>query len=340
MNAAIAVMLAMATCIGVLSWRLIRQRSSQDQARLRAERLGRALLTLSRANRMMLSIEDEHELFREACRICVDAGHARLATVYLKDGQLAHRVASAGPAAEVLRNVPTTLDLDDPAFQTTYTARVLRDGVSALSNNYGLDAQAGRWRTEAVAEGIRAIAWVPVRRGGEPTAVLMLCAGEPDFFDGELMALLEELGADLSHALDLIDGRRARQDAVREIEAGRDRFQRLFQSAPVPMVIVSVADRRIVEANQALCQRYGKRVEDVVGTQTASHAYGVIASDRDLFYQTLQTQGRVRGLQLRVRVADGTIAPVMLSAEPMDYLGQSCVLITSMELQGDISSTS
>lgn len=333
MNGAISLMLAMAVCIGVLVWRLIRQRTLHAQTQRRTERLGRALLTLSRANRMVVGIDDPVELFREACRICVDAGHARLATIYLKEGELAHRVASAGPASDVLRNVPTPLNLTDPAFQTTYTARVLREGVSASSNNYGLDGQAGHWRTEAVAEGIRAIAWVPVRRGGETTAVLMLCAGEPDFFDEELMALLEELGADLSHALDLIDGRRAKDEAIREIEKGRDRFQQLFQWAPVPMAIVALAERRIVDANQALCQRYGKRAEELVGTDTASHAYGVIPEDRDLFYRTLQTEGRVRALQVRVREAGGTIAPILLSAERLDYLGQPCVLITSMELQ-------
>ena len=209
------VILAKAVCIAFLLSRLSRQGRRHDRARRRADRLQQVLLTLSRANRMVLRIDDERELFREACRICIDAGHAVLATVYLKDGHLAHRVASAGPAAEVLRNVPNPLDLSTPEFQSTYTARVLREGVSALSNNYGLDATGGRWRTEAVAEGIRAIAWIPVRRGEATAAVLMLCAGEPDFFDAELMGLLEELGADLSYALDVIDARRVRETASR-----------------------------------------------------------------------------------------------------------------------------
>ncbi|KAI1697408.1 hypothetical protein Ddc_19721 [Ditylenchus destructor] len=165
MNALILLMLAMAACIAYLSWRLAQQSRRHHRAKRRAERLARVLLTLSRANRMVLRIDDERELFSEACRICIDAGHAMLATVYLKQDHLAHRVASAGPAAEVLRRVPDPLDLSDPAFQGTYTAGVLREGVSAVSNDYGLDARAGRWRTEAVAEGIRSIAWIPVRRG-------------------------------------------------------------------------------------------------------------------------------------------------------------------------------
>lgn len=333
MSAASLLVLLMAACIAGLLWGLARQRRAHRAALAQAERMGRVLLTMARANRLVLRIDDERALFHEACQICVDAGDAALAAVYLRDGELAHRVAFAGPAAQVLRNVPDPLDLRLPEVQGTYTARVLRDGRSAVSNNYVLDAQAGRWREEAVAQGIRAIAWIPIRRAGEVAGALMLCARLPDFFDDELMARLEELGADLSFALDSVDSRRAREAALREIEAGRDRFQRLFDAAPVPMAIVSVEDRRIVEANQALCRRYGKTVQEVAGTTTASHAYGVIAEDRDVFYRVLGSQGRVTDMVVRLRDAAGAIHPAVLNAVPLEYMGRPCCLIISLELQ-------
>jgi PAS domain S-box-containing protein len=333
MNGSTLLLLLLTVCIAALLWRRHHERTLHGRARTRDERVVRVLTSVLRANRMVQRIDDERELLQEACRICVDAGYAILATVYLKDGELARRIAFAGPAAEVLANVPDPLDLRDAEIQHSYTARVLRDGVSAVSNNYVLDAQAGRWRAEAVAKGIRAIAWIPVRRAGEVAGVLMLCAREADFFDAELMTLLDELGADLSFALDIVVARRAREQDFREIEAGRDRFRRLFQNAPVPMAIVAVKDRRIVEANQALCQRYGKSEGEILGTSTASHAYGVLQEDRDLFYRVLATTGRVRDLRLRLQGANGQVTPVILSAEPIEHLGEACCLITSLELQ-------
>lgn len=333
MGASTLVGIAMAAVIAGLLVSLVRQRRAHRAALAHAERMGHVLLTMSRANRMVLRIDDEHALFTEACQICVDAGDAALAAVYLREGDFAHRFACAGPAREVLRNVPDPLDLRLPEVQGTYTARVLHDGRSAVSNNYVLDSQAGRWREEAVAHGIRAIAWIPIRRSGEVAGTLMLCARQPDFFDAELMGRLEELGADLSFALDSIDSRRARDAAIREIEASRDRFQRLFDAAPVPMAIVSVEDRRIVEANAALCQRYGRTREAVVGTTTASHAYGVIPEDRDVFYRVLGTEGRVTDMVVRLRDLTGAIHPAVLNAEPIDYQGQRCCLIISLELQ-------
>jgi len=316
----------------VLSGLLLRQRRTSRQARSRAERLSGFLLTLSRSNRAVLRIEDEASLWREACQLCVQTGHAVLACVYVQDGTQARRGGTAGPAVQVLENVPDPLDLTHPEVQTSYTARALREGRRFVSNDYVLDPLAGRWRSEAVAQGVRAIAWIPLRRAGEVNAVLMLCADQPGFFDDELLGLLDELGNDLSFALDNIDAKRTQRAAQQEIAAGRDRFSALFFGAPLPMAIVSIRERRIVEVNQALCALYGLERAELLGSTTASHAYGVVPEDRERFYQVLQADGRVSNLTLRVRDVHGELRDAVLNAVRMPYLGEECVLVTSMEL--------
>ncbi|MCE4539723.1 GAF domain-containing protein [Pelomonas sp. P7] len=315
-----------------LLWLLLRQRQLGRAARARAERLSGFLLTLSRANRAVLRIDDETALWREACRLCVETGHAVLACVYVVDGTLARRGATAGPAAKVLENVPDPLDLTHPEVQASYTCRALREGRRFVSNDYVLDPLAGRWRSEAVAQGVRAIAWLPLRRAGAVGAVLMLCAPQPGFFDGELLALLDELGDDLSFALDNIDARRAQQAAQQEIAAGRDRFSALFFGAPLPMAIISIRERRIIEVNQALCALYGLDRAELLGSTTASHAYGILPEDRERFYAMLAKEGKVSNLTLRIRDVQGELREAVLNAVRMPYLGEECVLVTSMEL--------
>lgn len=311
---------------------LLRQRQAGLAAKARADRLADFLLAMSRANHAVLRIQDEETLWTEACQICVDAGHAVLACVYVLDGALARRGATAGPAIRVLEKVSDPLDLGDPEVQASYTARALRDGRRLVSNDYVLDPQAGRWRSEAVAQGVRAIAWIPLRRAGRVSAVLMLCAGQPGIFDDELLKLLDELGDDLSFALDNIDARRAQQAAQREIAAGHQRFQALFYGAPLPMAIVSVRDRRIMEVNQALCERYGLDRLALLGSSTASHAYGILPEDRERFYAELAAQGSVRNLDLRVRHPNGDIRRAIVNAVPLQHLGEACCLVTSLEL--------
>ncbi len=315
-----------------LLWLLLRQRRAGLKARARAERLSGFLLTLSRANRAVLRIEDEATLWREACQLCVQTGHAVLACVYVRDGHLAHRGGTAGPAAQMLENVPNPLDLSLPEVQPSYTARALREGLRFVSNDYVLDPLAGRWRSEAVAQDVRAIAWIPLRRAGEVSAALMLCAGQPGFFDDELLALLDELGDDLSFALDNIDARRAQRAAQQEIAAGRDRFSALFFGAPLPMAIVSIQERCILEVNEALCALYGLDRAALVGSTTALHAYGLLPEDRERFYAVLTAEGRVSNLALRIRNVHGEVREAIINAVRMPYLGQECFLVTSIEL--------
>ena len=309
--------LAIAGAFAGLSWLLLRQRREGRAARLRAERLSGFLLTLSRSNRAVLRIDDEAALWREACQLCVQTGHAVLACVYVREGNLARRGGTAGPAAQVLENVPDPLDLSLPEVQASYTAQVLADGRRRVSNDYVLDPLAGRWRSEAA---------------GQVSAVLMLCADQPGFFDDELLALLDELGSDLSFALDNIDARRAQQAAQQEIAAGRDRFSALFFNAPLPMAIISIQERRILEVNQALCALYGLDRSALLGSTTASHAYGVLPQDRERFYAVLSAEGRVSNLSLRVRDVQGEVREALLNAVRMPYLGEECVLVTSLEL--------
>jgi PAS domain S-box-containing protein len=315
-----------------LSVLLLQQHRAGRVARARAERLSGFLLTLSRANRAVLRIDDEVALWREACQLCVETGHAVLACVYVREGSMARRGATAGPAKRVLENVPDPLDLSHPEVQTSYTARVFREGRRIVSNDYVLDPLAGRWRSEAVAQGVRAIAWIPLRHAGEVCAVLMLCAGQPGFFDDELLMLLDELGDDLSFALDNIAARRAQRAAQQEVEAGRDRFQALFFGAPLPMAIISIRERRIVEVNQALCELYGLDREVLLGSTTASHAYGILPDDRERFYAVLAEHGRVSNLPLRVRDTGDVIRDVILNAVRLPYMGEECMLVTSLEL--------
>ncbi len=283
---------------------------------------------------MILRAQSDGELWREACDICVDTGKSVLACVYVLDGMLVHRVASAGPAVKMLENVPPTLDMSIPELRGSYTAQVLSGGVRLVSNDYVLDPQAGRWREEAVEQGVRAIAWIPLRRGGSVVAALMLCADQRDYFDTELLRSLDELGEDLSLALDGIERNRERLLAQRQVEAGLDRFRTLFNCAPVPMAILSIAERRILEVNDALCSWYGMDRSDIVGSVPTAHAYGLVPEDRDRFYRTLNADGKVSNLALRVRDARGIEHQEVFNAKPIEYLGQACCLVTSCNLQG------
>ncbi|URI11306.1 ATP-binding protein [Aquincola tertiaricarbonis] len=310
---------------------LVLRRRHRDSA-AHAARLSRFLSALSRTNRMVMRTDDEGLVLSETCKICVDTGHAVLACIYVLDGTMLRRAATAGPADQILATVPDPLDTEDPAMQGTYTVRAFREGRHQLSNRYQQDPTGGRWRQVAIAHGIHAIVWLPLRRGGQVYGTLMLCADAPDFFDPPLLTLLDEMSDDISYALDNIDREAERRTAAREIAAGRDRFERLFQSVPMASAIVSLTDRCVIDVNQATCQRFGLTHAQMVGRSSNTFSRGLLEEDRELFYQRLRADGQVRNLVVRVRDLQGRVHPEVMNADVIDYLGQPCCLVTALDI--------
>jgi len=306
------------------------RRSSSAQALM--QRMTHFYDALSRTNQAIARIRDRPRLFEAICEICVDAGHARVACVYVLDGVFAHRTATAGPAAEILAGIPQPWDTSDAQAQGSCTVQALRSGLPITSNDYQNDPRAAPWRDQAVAHGVRAFAWLPFHRRGGVDGVLMLAAGQTGFFDDPLMKLLDKLVGDISLALDAIDREHERERAQREVQAGLERFQLLFNAAPVASTILSIAQRRVLAANDTCCAAIGMTREQILGRQTAELTARLSDEDREGFYAELQRHGRVRNRMMRVHRGDARPTHELFNAEPIDYMGEACLLVMSLDI--------
>jgi len=311
---------------------LMRSTRDSRQAQSMAQRMSNYYEALSRTNQSILRIKEPGALFEEICRICVDTGHAQLACVYLREGRFAVRVAQAGPGAALLNDIPNPWDISTPEASASLTARALNGGVLLVSRDYLNDPSSAPWRERARAHDLRTLACLPLRRADAVIGVLMLAASEVGFFETRLLTLLAEMTADISFALDSIDRDAAHLESTRQVEAGLARFTQLFQAAPVASAILTVDDRRVVAVNDAMCARHRSKREDMIGRQTTELTYTVAAEDRDLFYQVLREQGQVRNMVAQMVDHTGDVRKELMNAEPIDYLGQPCILYMSMDI--------
>ena len=179
--------------------------TEQKQAQQRISRLNRVHAVLSGINGLIVRVRDREELYREACRIAVQAGGFSLAWIGSVDRQAMKvaPVAFEGPAQGYLEHMP--LDLDAGREEGRGLAgHAVRERRPMIANDIENDARV-LLRKEAVHRGFRSLVILPLVVSDEVAGLLALYAESPGFFDDEEMRLLVELAGDISFALQHIE---------------------------------------------------------------------------------------------------------------------------------------
>lgn len=167
--------------------------------------LNRVYAVLSGINSLIVRVHNRDDLFRDACRIAVEAGGFRMAMIAIAEPGTKKLlpIASAGKDEALMRAIKAILAAPDSA-PTTMSARALREKKAVVANDSQHDPQVVFGPNYATA-GVRAIAVLPLLVGDEAQGVLALYAGEKGFFQDDEMKLLIELAGDIGFAMDHLD---------------------------------------------------------------------------------------------------------------------------------------
>lgn len=166
-------------------------------------KLNRVYAMLSSINALIVRVSDRGHLLREACRIAVEQGGFRGAWCGLVE--LLAPIAQAAVAGEVAvaeAGAPAGgLDVGAHPF----VAAAIATKQPVVANDLASAELTDSPSRTLLANGSRALAALPLIVAGQAVGCLVLLSAEARVFDGEEMRLLEELGGDISFALDHID---------------------------------------------------------------------------------------------------------------------------------------
>ena len=179
--------------------------TERRQGERRLAHLTRVHAVLSGINALIVRVSDRGELFRESCRIAVEAAGFRMAMLAVIDRETGKvvPVASAGKSEDLMRDIRTTLASDQLA-SSTMVSRAIREKRPIVSNNSRDDPQLSLGNKYAQA-GVRSLVVLPLLVVDVAHGVLALYATENDFFHREELSLLQELAANVAFAIDHID---------------------------------------------------------------------------------------------------------------------------------------
>ena len=186
----------------VSSFRDITDRKIAD-ARIR--NLNRVYAVLSDINALIVRVRERQELFRETCRIAVEAGQFRMAWIGVvdRDAGAVKPLAWNGDVRDFFDVAPLELTQPRPGGHGL-TGKAVREKKPVVSNDVANDPQR-MMKKELAERGINSLAILPLIVEGEAVGVVALYAAETGFFDAEEMKLLSELAEDISFALDHIE---------------------------------------------------------------------------------------------------------------------------------------
>jgi len=310
---------------------IIRDISERKKAEARIERLSHLYQALSQVNRSIVFTKDRIELVVSICRTIVENGGFRMAWVGFVDGATG-RVTPHGMFGTddgYLDGVVISAE-DVPEGQGP-TGRAIRERRHLICQDIAADSLMKPWREKALSRGYLSSAAFPLFVAEKCAGALTVYAPEPDFFDDEIISLLDELASNLSHAL----GSLARDEAL---EMSRERLLFAMKSSALGAWDWSLTD------DSYLCDDF---MHTLIGLQLGNFSYRiedfmslVHPSDRERVRQELKyilAAGTDYESKYQVVWPDGTIRH--LHAKGRVYRDEQGTPVRMAGVSWDISDT-
>jgi len=217
------------------------------------ERSNSLYSALSAANQVMLRTDEPQELYMQLCRIAVEYGHFKLASVALinaEDEELSH-VAIHGDekGCEYIQHIHVSINADVPEGRGP-TGRAMREAKTVVTNDFMAQMRATPWEEAAAQAGIGSSVSMPIFIGTDAVGAFKVYSDDRGYFTPSRIELLEQLRDDLSFALLSAEHQRREQEARRRFEESQKFQQVLLDALPYPAVLARYSTQKVVSANQ------------------------------------------------------------------------------------------
>ncbi len=175
--------------------------------------LNRLYITISQINQTIIHQRDKLTLLREICRVAVEHGQFSMAWIGLINppDTKVDPVVFAGAEKGYLKEIQ--IDFEDDVLGRGPTGTAVRERRCIICQDIATDPRMEPWRNLALERGYRSSAAVPIHERGKVAGALTVYSSEPNFFDKDDMNLLDEIGLDISFALDTINAEAERTRA-------------------------------------------------------------------------------------------------------------------------------
>jgi PAS domain S-box-containing protein len=279
-------------------------------------RVDRILRMRSAVDQSMVRATSERELLQAVCETGATAGGYRLAWIGYKQDDAARSVkpmAMAGADLGYLEGLQVSWSEVAPNGQGP-TGRCIRSGEVYAAQNLRNEAGFGVWRELAEKYGFQSSIAIPIRVGQEVVGALMLYAADAYAFDVEEIALLTELGQDISFGIGSLRDHVTLTQQREQLTL----FRQVIDQSTDAIFVADVQTGRFLDFNAAALKELGYTADEL----RALHVWDIaaeVSSPHDIAPLANEIRAQ-NGLLMRSdhRTKDGTIIPTEIALSVLD----------------------
>jgi len=116
------------------------------------------------------------------------------------------------------------------------------------------------------------------------------------------------------------------------METVRDKFQCIFENNPVPMVLRTLRDRRIIDVNKAYEKITGYGKEEVLGKTGKELGMFVESEMKEYYFETLARNKKVEDVQMKIKTKDGKVLEGVFNGEIIPSKDEDVYLTVMMDV--------
>ena len=251
--------------------------SEHKEAERHIKYLTQMYAALAQTNQTIVHCKDEQILFDEVCRIAVEFGGMKLAWIGQQDTLTGKIIPIASDGAKSsLNGLVFSINAKDQT-EAGLIDTALRENHYMIVQSYADDERPLPYRSQVLRYGFESGAAFPIIRAGQVYAALTVFHGEPQIFDENMIALLQEMCMDIGFALDQYDVEAKRMAAEKELELSAKVFEQSHEG-----IAITDTMGNILTVNKAFTEITGYGEEEVIGKTSGRKDLDFY---RDLFFQ-------------------------------------------------------
>lgn len=315
--------------VGKLAHGFNRMVDALSDSELKLGRLNQFYAAWAECSEIIVRENNEQILLNSICQILANRVPFELVWVGVpdQDGWI-YPVASGGAGLDYLSEIKVSIDAEivegNGPLGTT-----IREGMPNIVNDF-LHEKPAYWVPLATKYNYHSVAAFPIFKQGRPYGGIAVYSAELDFFNAELITLINGLADDISFALTKLELERQKLADVIKLEQAAQVFEHSKEG-----ILVTDANKEITSVNKSFTEITGFTPEEAIGQNPRLLASG--RHDAAFFkqvWEAIATTGSWQG-ELWNRRKSGEIYPESLTI--ISVKGDTGAVINYIGIFGDIS---